>query len=89
MNGKIDDSWIALMTFQLARAREWFVRSEAGVRWLSADARWPVWTSLRLYRGILDAIERNNYDVFTRRAFVSKLEKVMELPRCFVIAQSR
>lgn len=87
--GKINDAWIELMTFQLARAREWFVRSEAGVRWLSADARWPVWTSLRLYRGILDGIERNNYDVFNRRAFVGKLAKALELPRCFVIAQSR
>ena len=45
-----------LMRFQLERARDWFARSEAGVRWLSADARWPVWTSLRLYRGILDEI---------------------------------
>jgi phytoene synthase len=87
--GRINEAWIELMTFQLARAREWFVRSEAGVRWLSADARWPVWTSLRLYRGILDAIERNNYDVFNRRAFVGKLGKALELPRCFVIAQSR
>ena len=87
--GKINDAWIELMSFQLTRARECFVRSEAGVRWLSADARWPVWTSLRLYRGILDEIERNNYDVFNRRAFVGKLAKALELPRCFVIAQTR
>ncbi len=87
--GKINEAWIELMIFQLARAREWFFRSEEGVRWLSADARWPVWTSLRMYRGILNAIERNNYDVFNRRAFVGKLSKALELPRCFVIAQSR
>ncbi|MDB4683138.1 phytoene synthase [bacterium] len=87
--GRINEAWIELMIFQLARAREWFARSEAGVRWLSADARWPVWTSLRMYRGILNAIERNNYDVFNRRAFVGKLSKALELPRCFVIAQSR
>jgi phytoene synthase len=89
LSGKINEAWIELMIFQLARAREWFFRSEEGVRWLSADARWPVWTSLRMYRGILDAIERNNYDVFNRRAFVGKLSKALELPRCFVIAQSR
>ena len=62
--GKVNESWKSLMAFQLHRARDWFDRSEAGVRWLSRDARWPVWTSLRLYRGILDAIERQDYDVF-------------------------
>ena len=53
LDGVINENWRALMAFQLRRAREWFARSEAGVRWLSADARWPVWTSLRMYRGIL------------------------------------
>jgi len=48
MAGRMNDAWRALMAFQLERARDWFSRSEAGVRWLSADARWPVWTSLRL-----------------------------------------
>ena len=75
------------MAFQLERAREWFRRSEAGVRWLSADARWPVWTSLRLYRGILDVIERHDYDVFNRRAFVSTAGKLLDLPLSFLVAQ--
>ena len=77
------------MAFQLERARDWFSRSEAGVRWLSADARWPVWTSLRLYRGILDAIEALDYDVFQHRAYVGRLGKMLELPRSYVIAQTR
>ena len=68
------------MIFQLHRAREWFERSEAGVRWLSADARLPVWTSLRLYRGILNSIEKNNYDVFNNRAYVKSWEKFLNLP---------
>ena len=89
MAGRLNAAWRELMGFQLQRAREWFARSEAGVRWLSRDARWPVWTSLRLYRGILDAIERIDYDVFNRRAYVSKLAKFADLPRSFVLAQSR
>ena len=32
------------------------------------DARWRVWASLRLYRGILDVIEQHDYDVFNHRA---------------------
>ena len=89
MAGRLNDAWRALMAFQLERAREWFARSEAGIRWLSADARWPVWTSLRLYRGILDAIEQLDYDVFQNRAYVGRLGKMLELPCSYVIAQTR
>ena len=89
MAGRINQAWKDLMAFQLSRARAWFDRSEAGVRWLSRDARWPVWTSLRLYRGILDVIERHDYDVFNKRAYVGKLNKLLDLPRSFVLAQSR
>ncbi len=87
LSGTLNDNWRALMTFQLERARSWFARSEAGVRWLSADARWPVWTSLRLYRGILDAIERRGFDVFNHRAYVPTAGKLLDLPWSFVLAQ--
>ncbi|MGB5133728.1 MAG: phytoene synthase [Prochlorococcaceae cyanobacterium] len=89
LNGVINDNWRALMRFQLQRAREWFARSEAGVRWLAPDARWPVWASLRLYRGILDVIERHDYDVFNRRAYVPRRGKLLDLPCSFLIAQTR
>ncbi len=89
IEGKINTEWKRLMAFELKRAREWFSVSEEGVRWLSADARWPVWTSLRLYRGILNSIERLDYDVFNNRAYVSKFMKIIELPISYVIAQTK
>nr|AUG32306.1 phytoene synthase [Paulinella longichromatophora] len=87
--GLLNDNWRELMAFQLQRAREWFARSEAGVRWLAPDARWPVWTSLRLYRGILNGIEDVNYDVFTNRAFVPRIGKIMDLPWSYLVSQVR
>jgi len=87
--GTVNESWRELMRFQLARARDWFARSEAGVRWLAPVARWPVWASLRLYRGILDVIEELDYDVFNHRAYVPTSGKFLDLPRSFVIAQAR
>lgn len=87
--GTLNDNWRALMAFQLERARQWFARSEAGVRWLAPDARWPVWASLRLYRGILDVIERHDYDVFNKRAFVPQAGKLLDLPFSYVISQAR
>ena len=87
LKGKINNQWKALMNFQLTRAREWFQQSEDGIKWLSSDARWPVWTSLRLYRGILDSIERLDYDVFNNRAFVKNSVKAVEIPISFLISR--
>nr|YP_002048964.1 phytoene synthase [Paulinella chromatophora]ACB42754.1 phytoene synthase [Paulinella chromatophora] len=89
MAGRLNDNWRELMAFQLQRAREWFARSESGVRWLAADARWPVWASLRLYRGILTAIESIDYDVFRNRAFVPRTGKLIDLPWSYLVAQVR
>ena len=89
LNGEINNQWRRLMNFQLTRARDWFQKSEDGIKWLSADARWPVWTSLRLYRGILDSIERLDYDVFNNRAFVKNSVKAFELPISFLISRIR
>ncbi len=87
LKGKINKQWKALMNFQLTRAREWFQKSEDGIKWLSSDARWPVWTSLRLYRGILNSIERLDYDVFNNRAFVKNSVKAIEIPISFLISR--
>lgn len=89
MAGLVNDNWRALMRFQLERARDWFARSEAGVRWLAPDARWPVWASLRLYRGILDVIEQHGYDVFNHRAYVPRAGKLLDLPFSYLVAQTR
>jgi len=87
LSGKVNNQWKNLMAFQLNRAREWFKNSEEGIKWLSADARWPVWTSLRLYRKILNSIENLDYDVFNNRAYVNKTIKAFEIPISFLISR--
>ena len=85
IEGKINESWKALMKFQLSRAREWFKKSEEGIKWLSIDARWPIWTSLKLYSGILNSIEKLDYDVFNNRAYVKGWVKAINLPISYLI----
>lgn len=80
MQGIVDDRWCKLMQFQIRRARQFFAEAEAGINALSPDARFPVWAALMLYRGILDVIERNRYDVFTKRAYVPAPQKLTYLP---------
>jgi len=79
-NGVVDDRWRELMKFEIQRARKFFGQAESGISLLSRDARFPVWSALMLYRQILDAIERNRYDVFRKRAYVSGPRKLLSLP---------
>ena len=80
LNGVVDERWRELMRFQIQRARKFFTSAERGIRALSRDARFPVWAALMLYSGILDEIERNQYDVFRRRAYVPSARKLTCLP---------
>lgn len=78
--GVLDDRYRALMAFQIARARAYFADAEAGIALLSEDAQLPVRASLDMYAGILDVLEANGYDNFTRRAYVSRWGKLATLP---------
>lgn len=84
--GRIDDRWRAFMKFQIERARHYFAVAEEGVHALDADARWPVWSALSLYRQILDAIEDNDYNNFTQRAYVARWKKLLALPVAYGMA---
>lgn len=78
--GKVSDKWKSFMKKQIKRAREFFDQAEKGVTELSADSRLPVWASMLLYRQILDEIEANDYNNFTKRAYVSLSKKLLTLP---------
>lgn len=80
MAGKVTDKWRAFMKDQIKRARVFFKEAENSVRELDKDSRWPVWSALLLYQQILDAIEANDYDNFTKRAYVNKWQKFGTLP---------
>ncbi|EAW37903.1 phytoene synthase [Lyngbya sp. PCC 8106] len=80
LNGVVDDRWRELMRFQIQRARKYYTLAECGIRALSPDIRWPVWSALLLYSKILNEIERNQYDVFSKRAYVPTRRKLLCLP---------
>nr|QNT09917.1 phytoene synthase 1 [Solanum cheesmaniae] len=78
--GRVTDKWRIFMRKQIHRARKFFDEAEKGVTELSSASRFPVWASLVLYRKILDEIEANDYNNFTKRAYVSKSKKLIALP---------
>ncbi|KAK1410592.1 hypothetical protein QVD17_37129 [Tagetes erecta] len=77
---KVTDKWRSFMKKQIKRARYFFDEAQQGVTQLSSASRWPVSASLLLYRQILDEIEANDYNNFTKRAYVSKSKKLVSLP---------
>lgn len=79
--GRADENFARLMKFQIRRARQFYKKAEKGIAFLSRDARFTVLLALRFYAKILDEIERQNYDVFKRRAHTSFGQKVFSLPR--------
>lgn len=74
---KINDLYIDFMKFQIDRARNLYNSSKQGVELLDKSGRLAVSTAIVLYSAILTQIEKNKYDVFTKRARTSFLRKIM------------
>ncbi len=85
--GIVDDRWRSLMRFQIARARQFYRKAEKGISCLAYDGRWPVWAALMHYSGILSVIERNDYNAFTKRAYVPQWQKLRSLPVAWMRSQ--
>ncbi len=80
MKKTMNRNFIELMKFQIARARKYYDSAEQGIPMLSRSCRFAVRVSSRNYNDILSTIEQNDYDVFTKRAFRSKWQKLGTLP---------
>ena len=63
---RLDDNYIAMMKFQISRARMYYERGKRGVEMLSPQSRFAVQSALDCYGTILDKIEENGYDNLTK-----------------------
>jgi len=63
-----DVRWRALMTFEIARARQLYAEAMPGIALLAADSRRCATACAVGYSGILGAIEEIGYDTFSTRA---------------------
>lgn len=77
---RVDENYINMMKFQIARAKMYYERARRGVFMLAEESRLPVQSSLDAYGKILDKIEENGYDTLTTRAYVGKMEKMSIIP---------
>ena len=68
---EVTPEWSELMRFEIARTRDLYRQATHGIRHLPRRAAACVRAAAALYEGILNQIEANGYDVFTRRARVA------------------
>jgi phytoene synthase len=78
--GSVDEKWRKFMKFQIARTRALYAEAEKGIEYLERDGRLAIGASSGFYQGILDVIEANDYDVFTKRASLSAWGKLSRIP---------
>lgn len=78
--GVVDNRWRRFMQFQLDRAHQLYKEAIPGIAMLGKSGRFAIAAAAELYRGILVDIEENNYNVFSRRAHLSTMEKLTRLP---------
>ncbi len=76
-NGVNNASFQELMRFQVDRAREYYHRAAPLEDLVDPDSRECLKAMRLIYRGILDQIVAQGYDVFTRRARVPTWRKVL------------
>ena len=73
----VDDQFASFLRFQIRRARKFYDHSRHGITKIpSLRSRFVVCVMKELYAAILNAIERNRFDVFSRRAHVNTLGKL-------------
>jgi phytoene synthase len=82
--GRLTPQFRHLIDFQIARARRYYQSADEGIHLLDPDSRTTVHLMSKNYRGILDAVERNGYDVFGQRAYVSLARKLRTLPAAWL-----
>jgi 15-cis-phytoene synthase len=77
------------MAFQIKRARSYYAQSGRGIPLIRPFLyRLVILAIKENYAKILDDIERHDYDVFSRRAYVSAVIKAASVPRLLIRALS-
>lgn len=73
--GIVDERFIRIWETLAERAEELYDRFSLFISSYSEESQLPVLASAYIYRGILDAVRKQDYDCFSKRAVVSAFQK--------------
>ena len=88
VKGHVTENWRRFMKFQIDRTRQLYNDSWQGVKMLEHEGQLAIGAASTFYCGILDDIEKHDYDVFTRRAGLSAWSKVSRIPSLWLKVRS-
>ncbi len=86
-DGIVTPEFAALMQSLIAKAKSLYLEAQPGIGMLNKKGRKPVMIASQLYARILDKIEDNGYDVFTKRAHTKLREKITTGVKIFIYGQ--
>jgi 15-cis-phytoene synthase len=78
--GVVTPQWREFMKFQLFRTRQLYKEAAEGIKFLERDGQMAIGAASDFYQGILETIEANDYDVFSKRASLSTWGKFSRIP---------
>ena len=78
----VDEQFVELMRFEIGRTRQLYALADEGFVYIPRGRRYPVVVARELYAAILDRIEVQGYDIFSRRAETSRPGKLKVAARC-------
>jgi len=78
--GRVTENWRQFMRFQIDRTRQLYQESQAGVSMLEKEGQLAIAAASVFYQGILDEIEKNDYDIFSSRRSLSTWGKLKRIP---------
>jgi phytoene synthase len=79
-NGRISENWRRFMRFQIARIYRLYQESMPGIAYIHPEGQFALIAAADLYRGIMRDIESHDFDVFSRRAHLSGMQKISRIP---------
>lgn len=89
-DARVTPAIVELLRFEVARTRAMYRDGAEGLCRLADDGSRTTASAMAvIYAGILRAIERNGYDVFTRRAHLGMAGKLARLPAARRLARRR
>jgi phytoene synthase len=87
---KLDENFKALLRFQIERTRRYYAESMPGIKFIGDfSSRFVILAMKEMYSKILDSIEKNNYDIFSKRAHVNNFGKILTAFNVFLKGKYR
>ena len=78
-NENMNDAMYKFIRFQVKRANKYYHQAQAGIKLLSRDSQFAIYSASKIYQSILLKIEARHFNPFLGRVFVNQSKKLLIL----------